>query len=119
MCSSDLQNLEDELELIISFAKLMNARIHILHINNENFEEDLSDLENRIRTSCSYENIKVQSLQNDSIIKGINDYVAAIDADMVTMFTRHTSLFEKLFHKSVTKMAAFQTKTPLLTFQKE
>ncbi|GAA4899303.1 universal stress protein [Flaviramulus aquimarinus] len=119
--SSDLENLEEELKLLIPFAKLMNTWINILHIINkqENFDVDLQFQENRLRTLFSYEKIKTKELENDSIIKGINQYVEDIDADMVAMFTRRTALFEKLFHKSVTKSAAFQTKTPLLTFQKE
>ena len=58
-------------------------------------------------------------LQSNSVIKGLNQYVADVDADMVAMFTRKTSLFEKLFDKSVTQETAFQAKTPLLTFQKK
>ena len=119
--SSDLENLEEELKLIIPFAKLMNTWISILHITNEyeGFNENLQREENRLRTLFSHKKIKTKELKNDSVIKGINQYVADIDADMVAMFTRRASLFEKLFNKSVTKKAAFQTKTPLLTFQKE
>jgi nucleotide-binding universal stress UspA family protein len=119
--SSDLENLEEELKLIIPFAKLMNTWINILHINNENegYNKNLQLEENRLRSLFSYKKIKTKELENDSIINGINQYVADINADMVAMFTRRASLFEKLFHKSVTKKAAFRTKTPLLTFQKE
>lgn len=119
--SSDLENLEEELKLIIPFAKLVNTWINILHITIEytGINENLQREENRLRALFSYKKIKTKELENDSIIKGINQYVADIDADMVAMFTRRASLFEKLFNKSVTKKAAFQTKTPLLTFQKE
>ena len=119
--SSDLENLEEELKSIIPFAKLMNTWIHILHINNEHedFITNLQGLENRLRTLFSYEKMKAKELKNDSIISGINQYVIDFDADMVVMFTHRASLFEKLFNKSITKKAAFQTKTPLLTFQKE
>ena len=119
--SSDLENLEEELKLLIPFAKLMNTWINILHINNEyeNFDEDLQRQENRLKTLFSYEKIRTKELKTNSVIDGINQYVADIDANMVVMFTRRTSLFEKLFNKSVTQEEAFQTKIPLLTFQKE
>ncbi|MEP3836910.1 MAG: universal stress protein [Algibacter sp.] len=118
--SSDLENLEEELKLIIPFAKLFNSWIKILHIINEheNFNVDLQNQEHRLRTLFSYEKIKTKEIKNDSVINGINEYVSGIDADMVAMFTRRTALFEKIFNKSITKSAAFQTKTPLLTFQK-
>jgi len=119
--SSDLHNLEEELKIIITFAKLMKAWIHILHITNEyaDFDEDLQGQDIRLQTLFSYKKIKIKELENASIIKGVNQYVADIDADMVTMFTHHTSFFEKLFNKSITQKAAFQTKIPLLTFRKE
>lgn len=119
--SSDLQNLEGELKLIIPIAKLLNARINVLHISNETlgFDEDFQRQEHKIRPLFSYKKITFKKLKNDSIINGINQYVNEIDADLVAMFTRRTSLIEKLFKKSVAKKAAFQTKIPLLTFQKE
>jgi len=119
--SSDLENLDEEFEIIIPFAKLMKAWIHILHINedNANFDEDFQKQEKRLRTLFSYKKIKVKELKATSVVQGINQYIADVDADMVTMFTHHTNLFEKLFRKSVTQNTALQTTTPLLTFQKE
>lgn len=117
--SSDLINLDEELELIIPFAKLLNAWVHVLHIEdqNENFDEDFLQ-EKRLRTLFSYKKIKIKELQSESIVSGINQFVADVDADMVTMFTHRTNLLEKIFKKSITQKAAFQTRTPLLTFQK-
>lgn len=118
--SSDLEHLDAELKLLMPFVKLMNTWVVVLHITTviEDFTEDLVAKEGRLRTLFSYKNIKTKVLENASVIQGINAYVADIDADMVVMFTRRTSLFKKLFNKSVTKTTAFQTKTPLLTFQK-
>lgn len=119
--SSDLENLDEEFEIILPFAKLMNAWIHILHINRDHskFDEDFQKQEKRLKTLFSYKKIKVKELKALSIVQGINQYIADIDADMVVMFTHHTNVFEKLFRKSVTQNTAFQTKIPLLTFQKE
>lgn len=119
--SCDLEKLEAELKILIPFVKLFNAWVHILHIDKvfENYDRYLKGRENELRTLCSYEKMKTKILDYDSIIEGINQYVTDSDADMVAMFTRKTALFDKLFHKSIAKEAAFQTKTPLLTFQKE
>ena len=118
--SSDLINLDEELESIIPFAKLLNSWVHILHIEekNEDFDEDPLLQVKRLRTLFSYKKIKIKELQSESIVGGLNQYIADIDADMVTMFTHRTNLFEKIFNKSITQKTAFQTKTPLLTFQK-
>lgn len=118
--SCDLENLEKELKLLIQFAGFLNSWVHILHINTEpeDFDYDLQGQKNRLRALFSFEMIRTKVLENDSIINGLNQYVEDIDADMVVMFTRNTALFDKLFKKSITKKAAFQTRTPLLTFQK-
>ncbi|MDE3740527.1 universal stress protein [Maribacter polysaccharolyticus] len=119
--SCDLENLEEELKLLVPYAKLMNAWIHILHIDKGagDFVTDLERQEDRLAALVSYDKLKTNTLANDSIINGINQYATEIGADMVAMFTRSTSLFENLFNKSITKTVAFQAKTPLLTFQKK
>tara|TARA_R110002051_G_scaffold309037_2_gene381405 strand:+ start:2502 stop:3329 length:828 start_codon:yes stop_codon:yes gene_type:complete len=119
--SSDLENLEEELKVLIPFAKKMDTWVHVLHINklHGDPERNLQSRENRIISLLSYEKIKTKELENDSIINGINQYVKDVEADMVAMFTHKASLIDKLLKKSVTKEAAFQTRTPLLTFQKE
>jgi len=119
--SSDLYNLNKEIELIIPFAKLMNSWVHILHIDkdNERFEGDLQIKEESLRKEFSYEKIKFNELKSNSVIQGINNFVADVEADMVIMFTHRTNFLEKVFQKSVTQNTAFQTRIPLFTFQKE
>ncbi|MCM4171900.1 universal stress protein [Arenibacter sp. TNZ] len=119
--SSDLYNLDKEIDLIIPFAKLMDSWIHILHIDkdNERFEGDLQQKEESLRKDFSYQKIKAIELKSNSVIDGINKFVADVDADMVIMFTHHTNFLEKVFQKSVTQNTAFQTRIPLFTFQKE
>lgn len=119
--SSDLYNLDKEIDLIIPFAKLMDSWIHILHIDkdNERFDGDLHQKELSLRKDFSYQKIKFIELKSSSVIQGINNFVADVDADMVIMFTHHTNFLEKVFQKSVTQNTAFQTRIPLFTFQKE
>jgi len=119
--SSDMYNLENEIGLIVPFAKLMDSWIQILHVekDNERFEGDLQEKEKNLRKDFSYQKIKLSELKSDSVIQGINKFVADVDADMVIMFTHHTKFLEKVFQKSVTQNTAFQTRIPLFTFQKE
>tara|TARA_R110002049_G_scaffold295565_1_gene482998 strand:+ start:1016 stop:1840 length:825 start_codon:yes stop_codon:yes gene_type:complete len=119
--SSDFYNLEKELDLIIPFAKLMDAWIQVLHIDkdNEGFEGDLQQKEKSLIKDFSYQKIKMTELKIDSVVIGINKFVEDVDADMVIMFTHHTNFIEKVFQQSVTQNTAFQTRIPLFTFQKE
>jgi nucleotide-binding universal stress UspA family protein len=119
--SSDMYNLEKEIELVVPFAKIMDSWIQILHIDkdNERFEGDLQQKEERLRKDFSYQKINLREQKSDSVIQGINKFVADVDADMVIMFTHHTNFLEKVFQKSVAQNTAFQTRIPLFTFQKE
>mgnify|MGYP000138524389 CR=1 FL=1 len=119
--SSDMYNLEKEIELVVPFAKIMDSWIQILHIDkdNERFEGDLQQKEERLRRDFSYQKINLREQKSDSVIQGINKFVADVDADMVIMFTHHTNFLEKVFQKSVAQNTAFQTRIPLFTFQKD
>jgi nucleotide-binding universal stress UspA family protein len=119
--SSDLNNLEKEIGLIVPFARLMGSRVEILHIDkdNERFEGNLQQKVEALKNDFSYQKIKFSELKSDSVIQGINKFVADVDADMVIMFTHHTNFLEKVFQKSVAQNTAFQTRIPLFTFQKE
>tara|TARA_R110002050_G_scaffold88375_4_gene186704 strand:- start:26894 stop:27718 length:825 start_codon:yes stop_codon:yes gene_type:complete len=119
--SSDFYNLDKELDIIIPFAKLLDSWIQILHIDkdNEGYEGDLKQKEMNLRQDFSYQKIKLTELKINSVILGINKFVADVDADMVIMFTHHTNFLEKVFQKSVTQNTAFQTSIPLFTFQKD
>ncbi|MEP4001391.1 MAG: universal stress protein, partial [Ekhidna sp.] len=113
--------LEYEIDILIPFVKLMDSWIHILHIDkdNERYEGDIQQMEKSLRKEFSYEKISFTEQKSSSVIHGINNFIADVDADMVIMFTHHTNFLEKVFQQSVTQNTAFQTRIPLFTFQKE
>lgn len=115
--SSDLNNLESEFSILLPYAKRLDSWVHILHINqgSDNIDKELQEKENNLKATHAYPKISAKDVHNNSIINGINDYVSETNADLVAMFTHKTTLFDK----SITKQAAFQAKTPLLTFHKE
>lgn len=118
--SSDLFNIDEELGRIIPFIKLLESSIQIVHIEEDYEESDLKvfNEEKKLRKLFSYKNIGIKKLHNDSVIQGINEEIANIDADLLILFTHSTNLFEKIFQTSVTQSIAFQTRIPLLSFQK-
>ena len=52
------------------------------------------------------------------ITDDIDEFIADINANMLTMFKRELTFFEKLFGKSVTREMDFHTRLPLLTIKK-
>ena len=72
-----------------------------------------------IKKKMKYPKITFHVSINDDITEGIDEYVAKIKADMVSMFTHDLTFYEKLFGKSVTRQMAFHTWIPMLTFKKQ
>jgi hypothetical protein len=75
--SSDLQNQNEELESIISFAKMMNTWVYIIHIEQkkEDFDEDFLKQKKRLRPLFSFKKIKVKELKDISVVQGFIQYV--------------------------------------------
>lgn len=108
------------LNYIIDFAKIYNACIVVLHFehNNEsmatynNNQAVLKDLVNHLDyNKLTYKEMVVKNL-ND----GIKKYVKDDETVIIAMTTYTTSIFDKLFHKSLTKHILLHTQIPLLAF---
>jgi len=52
------------------------------------------------------------------ITDGIDEFIADVKSDLLTMFTHDLTFLEKLFGKSVTREMSFHTGIPLLTIKK-
>ena len=118
--ASDADNTETELNTLIKFAELFGAAIHIVHVLPPASEQkiDIIKMEADLKEKFKYPSISIQIVLNDDILYGINEYVADEKADMIAMFTRKHSFFEKLFGKSITRQMAFHAWTPMLSIQK-
>lgn len=118
--ASDTDNTETELNTLIAFAEHFGAAIHIVHVLPPASEQkiDVIKMEADIKEKFKYPSISIQVVLNDDILYGINEYVADEKADMIAMFTRKHSFFEKLFGKSITRQMAFHAWTPMLSIQK-
>ncbi|MEP2935186.1 MAG: universal stress protein [Gilvibacter sp.] len=119
--SSDLCDLNEEVALIMPFIKLTNSRLQVLHIDKDDgsFKGDIKPVEEGLQRNFTYDKIKLTRVKYNTIEDGINGFVDVVKADMVIMFTHHTNFLEKVFMRSTSQKTAFQTKIPLLTFQKE
>ncbi len=118
--ASDTDNTETELNTLIAFAEHFGAAIHVVHVLPPASEQkiDVIKMEADLKEKFKNPSISIQVVLNDDILYGINEYVADEKADMIAMFTRKHSFFEKLFGKSITRQMAFHTWTPMLSIQK-
>jgi nucleotide-binding universal stress UspA family protein len=118
--ASDADNTETELDTLMKFSELFGAAIHTVHVLPPASDQkiDVIKMEANIREKFKNPSISIQLVLNDDILYGINEYVADHKADMIAMFTRKHSFFEKLFGKSITRQMAFHAWTPMLSIKK-
>ena len=116
--ATDILNLNKELKMIVPFAKLFDATIHILHIVSLKSKKKINTKNIVDKLKIIYPKITFHVAINDQILEEIDEYTADIKADMLVMFTHDLTFFEKLFGKSVTRQMAFHIWIPLLTIKK-
>lgn len=117
--ATDEKNLKSETKKLASIANLFKADILILHVVppgantriKKNMEPNLIKLTN-------YGGISYHIVSSDNVEKAINTFIVEKRADMLAMFTHKPDFYERLFNKSVTRKISFQSRIPLLTFNK-
>ena len=118
--ASDFESAnEGTLEKLVDFANIFKADIHFVHVTEETNAKDYKEIENKIfkilfkggEPSFSFTMSKVEG---SSVIEGINDYTLRHQIDMVVLVSPQRPFWESLFHKSVTKAMALNTKIPIM-----
>lgn len=117
---SDMHAISNEVKILIQFAKLFNASIHILHVVSTDSKKKIDQLKikNKLISKFNYPHISFHISVNDNVIEAIDEYIADAKADLLTMFTHKPTFFEKLFGKSVTREMAFHGWIPQLAIKK-
>lgn len=119
--ASDLKNVQTELDLIIEFAKIYGSHIHMIHVVSaidKKVEAASRTVESLIKKS-GYSKLDFKLIIDDDIPAAIDKYIKETKADLLTAFTHHLSLVEKLFAKSVTRTLAYLGTIPLLALKRK
>ncbi len=119
--ATDLQHDESHMvNYMVGFARHYDAEIIVLHIDHDNnYKEWSIELLKNIIDKTDYPKITFKELVNKDTGEGINDYIAAQNPDLLSITTYTTTLFDKIFHKSLTKQMLLQSKIPLLIFNRK
>jgi nucleotide-binding universal stress UspA family protein len=116
--STDILNMDEELQAIIPLAQLFDATIHVLHIVSSKSEKQINAKAIVDEVKIKYPKITFHVSISDDILEGIEEYIADTKADMVVMFTHNLTFFEKLFGKSVTRQMIFLSWVPIYSIKK-
>ena len=118
--TTDLQYDESAIiKFLTAFAAIYNAKIIVLHVNHDDSPKQWSEelLKDIIKKS-NYPAITYKEVGLKNIEQGINRFIENEKPDMLAMTTHTTNLYDKLFHKSLTKQMLFHTQIPLLAFNR-
>jgi nucleotide-binding universal stress UspA family protein len=117
--ATDLKHLESEIKILSTLANLFHAEILILHIISTKSEvRQDKKTETELVKLAQYGKIAYHQVRSNDIEGSINSFIADKHADMLTMFTHELDFFEKILGRSVTRKMAFQSRIPLLVFNR-
>ncbi len=109
----ELKKKERPLMKLREFAKVFNATINILHIQDGDGNESGSrDLVERILGDVPH-TYSITSAKED-LDETILNYCESKNADLVAAISKRYGFFQGLFHKSLTSQLAYHTKIPML-----
>ncbi len=103
---------------VVSFAQLMGASLVFLYVNDDGHGQDIHrERLDAFIAETDYELISTATILAKDILLGITDYVKHNEIDIISMTTHSNSVFNRLFHKSLTRQMALHTSVPLLAYQ--
>lgn len=116
--AADLKDVDGELQRLKPYLEIFDSSVQIVHVvdNKTKVEGSLEILEAAVNKYGS-KKIKFEVLVSKDVAKTIDNFVIDQKADLVCLFTRDHSFYDKLFNRSHTKKMAFQSKIPLLAFK--
>ncbi len=119
--ASDLSKNEAELLAQVAlFANKFGAAIHCVHVNVQ--DRDLYAVTEQVfeefgQITAPSLVVTFNEINSHSVTGGINDFIADHEIDLLVMFAHHDSVWDKLFHSSITRKMALHTKIPLLVLK--
>ena len=117
--SSDLENFEPELKQLIPFASALGAPITVLHFDYAlNRQGQVGDILQRY-TAASVELIVRKADANIPLLRQVRQFLIEHNPDILVMFTKERSLWDKLFLSSKTEDMASNLHQPLLSIKKK
>ena len=120
--ASDLVNLENELKKVVAFAKPLKAKVELLHFNSPiELISDSKIIETAVKKLSKYDvKLHFENLNPvHTLISNIESAIEKSKPSMLIMFTQQNrSIFQKIFLSSNSSDYSFNSKSPLLVFNK-
>ena len=120
--ASDIENLKEELDEVISFVKPLNATVHLIHFLSFKQKMRKVDVEGIVKNVVNIYPVKISIESRDngqSMIENLKTSIESIKPSMLVMFTeQNRNLFQQIFLSSDSAEYSFDAKVPVLVFKK-
>lgn len=103
---------------VINYARIHDARVRFIHVdhgNANNAEEKMKHLIEEL----PYDNVDYQLIPGDNVSNILVEIANDPNVDMISMTTHTTTLFNKIFHNSLTVEVLDKVKIPFLAFSEK
>jgi nucleotide-binding universal stress UspA family protein len=119
-------NLDDSskitLEKVVDFAKLLDARLHLVYINtaNEFITSEETDAKlNSFLNDLNFSNYQFHIYNDHTVEKGILNFARKMRADLVGIATHGRKGLSHFFNGSISEDLANHSERPVITFKLE
>src|SRR5690606_13245290 len=120
--ATDLENLNEEFQRVLDFAKPRGLSIELLHFSSPStldLEKNLKRDELESKTGYP---LTIRMVKNDityPMSKNLQQQIEKIKPSIVVLFTnQNRNFYERLFLSSMSEGLSFKSQTPLLVFKK-
>jgi len=120
--AADYENLHDisVLEPLRTMVRSLEGKIMVVNVkSNDDGEIIFNPVAEKLAIEDYFEDVdhSYQEIENDSVSKGLNDFLNTSDSDVLAMIPEKNNFFMKIFHKSVTKQMVLHSQIPLLSLR--
>jgi nucleotide-binding universal stress UspA family protein len=108
------------MEYLTHMAEKFDAKVSVIHVKTDggSLEENqmFEWFEEKTREQNPYQNMDFVLLEHGDVQQALNDFFHQNEVGMIALVNRKRQLFERLFHRSLTKKFAYHSDIPLLAF---
>lgn len=108
------------LEKVIEFAKLVNAKLHLLYVNTANefiTSKDTDAYLAEYLNGVDFKNYEFHVYNDDSVEQGILNFAAKVDADLIGIATHGRKGISHFFNGSISEDLVNHAQRPIITFK--
>jgi len=122
--ATDFQDSDlDSIQILVDLAAPLNGTIHVLHVVNDDDPTStydityFEDFKKEVTSKVDYPHINFELVHATKLVKELNNYTKASNANLLVMSQTYKNWYVRLFHASVTQKQFYRITIPTLFFK--